>query len=139
MAGAIYLAFFTVIFYGGGMKECKPVKTWQKTRTQNLIRHKSGRYYARAYTGGKEVWKSLRTSHLSVAQAKLAEFLKEHRKRVSNRNGEVSAKMTFGEAAAIHLRNLDDNLSIKPRTRDYWREVLAALFKSWPGLNETQF
>jgi hypothetical protein len=25
--------------------------------------------------------------------------------------------MTFGAAAATHLRNLDDNLSIKPRTR----------------------
>jgi hypothetical protein len=60
-------------------------------------------------------------------------FLKERRK---NANGEVSAKMTFGEAAAIHLRNLDDNLNIKPRTRDYWREVLAALVKSWRGLNE---
>jgi len=116
----------------------KPTKTWKRTRTQNLIRHKSGSYYARAFAGGKEVWKSLRTSHLSVAQAKLAEFLKEHRKRTSNGNGEVSAKMTFGEAATTHLRNLDDNLSIKPRTRDYWREVLLALGKSWPGLNETE-
>src|SRR5438132_8960602 len=120
------------------MKLQKPTKTWKRTRTQNLIRHKSGSYYARAFAGGKEVWKSLRTSHLSVARAKLAEFLKEHRKHVSNRNGEVSAKMTFGEAAAIHLRNLDDNLSIKPRTRDYWREVLAAFFKIWPGLSETE-
>src|SRR5207248_1296129 len=122
----------------GLVKRCIPTKTWKRTRTQNLIRHKSGSYYARAFAGGKEVWKSLNTSHLSVAQAKLAEFLKEHRKRVSNTNGEVSAKMTFGEAAAIHLRNLDDNLSIKPRTRDYWREVLAAVVKSWPGLNETE-
>ena len=46
--------------------------------------------------------------------------------------------MTFGEVATIHLRNLEDNLSLKPRTRDYWRECLAALEKSWPGLNETQ-
>ena len=120
------------------VKVQKPTKTWKRTRTQNLIRHKSGSYYARAFAGGKEVWKSLRTSHLSVAQAKLAEFLKEHRKRTSHGNGEVSAKMTFGEAAAIHLRNLDDNLSIKPRTRDYWREVLAALVKSWPGLDERE-
>jgi integrase len=123
------------------MKQRKPTKTWERTRHQNLIRHKSGRYYARAFAGGKEVWKSLKTSHCSVAQAKLAEFLKEHRERVSNGNGEVSAKMTFGEAAAIHLRNLDDNLRIKrikPRTRDYWHECLAALQKSWPGLNETE-
>ena len=120
------------------MKEHKPTKRWERTRLQNLIRHKSGTYYARAFAGGKEVWKSLKTSHFSVAQAKVAEFLKQHRQRVGNGNGEVSAKMTFGEAAACHLRNLDDNLSIKPRTRDYWREVLAALIKSWPGLNETE-
>jgi integrase len=120
------------------VKQRKPTKTWERTRLQNLIRHKSGRYYARAFAGGKEVWKSLKTSHFSIAQAKLTEFLKEHRERVSNGNGEVSAKMTFGEAAAIHLRNLNDNLQIKPRTRDYWRECLAALQKSWPGLNETE-
>src|SRR5213596_3361170 len=120
------------------MKQHRSTKTWERTRIQNLLRHKSGRYYARAFAGGKEVWKSLKTSHFSVAQAKLAEFLKEHRKRVSNGNGEVSAKMTFGEAAAIHLRNLDDNLSIKPRTRDYWRECLLALQKNWAVLNETE-
>jgi integrase len=120
------------------VKHEKTTKTWQKTPVQYLVRHKSGRYYARVFAGGKEVWKSLKTSHFSVAQAKLAEFLKEHRERVSNGNGEVSAKMTFGEAAAIHQRNLDDNLQIKPRTRDYWRECLAALQKSWPGLTETE-
>src|SRR5437867_7322480 len=120
------------------MKLRKSTKTWQKTRKPNLLRHKSGSYYARAFAGGKEVWKSLKTSQFSVAAAKLAEFLKDHRQRRSNGNGEVSAKMTFGEAAAIHLSNLDDNLNIKPRTRDYWREVLAALVKSWPGLNEAE-
>jgi integrase len=122
----------------GLVKQRKPAKTWKSTRLQNLIRHKSGSYYARAFAGGKEVWKSLKTSHFSVAEAKLAEFLKEHRKCISNGNGEVSAKITFGEAAAVHLRNLEDDLSIKPRTRDYWREVLLALGKSWPGLNETE-
>jgi hypothetical protein len=120
------------------VNQWKRAKTWERTWLQNLVRHKSGRYYARAFAGGKEVWKSLKTSHFSVAEARLAEFLKEHRKRVSNGNGEVSAKMTFGEAAAIHLRNLDDNVRIKPRTRHYWLQRLAALIKSWPGLNETE-
>jgi hypothetical protein len=120
------------------VNQWKRAKTWERTWLQNLVRHKSGRYYARAFAGGKEVWKSLKTSHFSVAEARLAEFLKEHRKRVSNGNGEVSAKMTFGEAAPIHLRNLDDNVRIKPRTRHYWLQRLAALIKSWPGLNETE-
>jgi integrase len=120
------------------VKECRPTKRWERTRLQNLIRHKSGTYYARAFAGGKEVWKSLKTPHFSVAQARLAEFLKEHRQRVSNSNGEVSAKMTFAQAAATHLRNLDDNLSIKPNTRRYWRQRLAALVKSWPRLKDTE-
>jgi integrase len=120
------------------MKRQKTTKTWEKTRLQYLVRHKSGAYYARVYAGGKEVWKSLGTSHFSVAQAKLAEFLKEHRERIGHSNGEVSAKMTFGEAADIHLRNLDDNPRIKPRTRHYWRQRLDALLKSWPGLNEAE-
>src|SRR5215467_12649593 len=120
------------------MKQRKPTKTWARTGHRNLIRHKSGRYYARAFAGGKEVWKSLKTSHFSVAKARLAEFLREHRERASNGNGGVSAKMTFGEAAAMHLRNLDGNLRIKPSTRDYWRRRLLALIKSWPRLNETE-
>jgi integrase len=120
------------------VKPQKTAKTWKPTRHQNLLRHKSGRYYARAYASGKEIWQSLKTSHLSVAQARLAEFLKDHRQRRGNGNGEVSAKMTFGEAAAIHVQNLDDNPRIKPRTRDYWRQRLTALLKSWPGLSEAE-
>jgi integrase len=48
-------------------------KVRNKTGKDNLVRHKSGRYYARVFGKGKEVWKSLRTSHYSVAQARLAE------------------------------------------------------------------
>src|SRR5437762_12975172 len=123
------------------VKQCKPTKTWEKTRLQNLVRHKSGSYYARAFAGGKEVWKSLKTSHFSVAQARLAEFLKEHRQRAGNGgNGGsgISAKMTFGEAAMSHLRDLDNNVEIKPRTRAYYRERLRALEKSWPLLSTTE-
>jgi integrase len=120
------------------VKECKPTKTWERTRLQNLVRHKSGRYYARAFAGGKEVWKSLKTSHYSVAEAKLAEFLKEHRERVNNGNGEVSAKMTFGEALKIHQQNLADDVTIKPATRHYWNQIFVALLKSWPGLADRE-
>src|SRR5215831_11534071 len=106
-----------------GFSFTKKPKVWAKTKQKNLVRSvKTGRYYARVFAGGKEVWKSFKTSHYSVAQARLAAFLNEHRERVGNGNGSgsgISAKMTFGEAAAIHLRNLDDNPRIKPNTRDY--------------------
>jgi hypothetical protein len=42
-----------------------------------------------------------RASHLSVAEAKLAEFLRKHRQRRGNGNGEVSPKMTFGPSRKI--------------------------------------
>ncbi len=35
-----------------------PNKTWEKTKVQNLVRHKSGRYYARTFGNNKEIWKS---------------------------------------------------------------------------------
>src|SRR5437667_10987140 len=120
------------------MKPRKSTKTWQKTRKPNLLRHKSGSYYARAFAGGKEVWKSLKTSHYSVAQAKLAEFMKEHRERVSNGNGEVSGKMTFGEALKIHQQNQADDVTIKPTTRHYWNQIFVALLKGWPGLTDRE-
>jgi len=120
------------------MKPHKSTKTWQKARKPNLLRHKSGRYYARAFAAGKEVWKSLKTSHYSIAEAKLAEFLKEHRERVSNGHGEVSAKMTFGEALKIHQQNQADDMTIKPPTRHCWNEIFVALLKSWPGLADRE-
>src|SRR5689334_4189145 len=120
------------------MKAAKSTKTWQKTRKPNLLRHKSGRYYARAFAGGKEVWKSLKTSHYGVAEAKLGEFLKEYRERVGNANGEVSGKMTFGKALAIHQQNQTDDVTIKPTTRHYWNQIFTALLKSWPGLADRE-
>jgi integrase len=120
------------------MKLRKSTKTWQRTRKPNLLRHKSGRYYARAFADGKEVWQSLKTSHFSVAEARLAEFLKEHRERRSNGNGEVSAKMTFCEALKIHQQNQADDVTIKPTTRHYWKQIFVALLKSWPGLADRE-
>jgi hypothetical protein len=69
-----------------------------------------------------------------MAEAKLAEFLREHRERVGNGNGEVSAEMTFGEALKIHQQNQADDVTIKPTTRHYWNQIFTALLKSWPGL-----
>ncbi len=105
---------------------------------QNLVRHKSGRYYARTFANNKEIWKSLRTDHFSVAKARLAEFLREHRKKQAAVANHSSAKMTFAEALAIHLQNLDDNGAIKATTRYYWKQVFMSLLKSWPGLAERE-
>jgi integrase len=119
------------------VKQRKPIRTWQRTRHRNLLRHKSGNYYARAFAGGKEVWKSLKTSHFSVAQAKLAHFLKERREQ-SARLQPGDARLTFGAAIQQHLANLEDRPNIKPSTVRYWKQIYRALLKSWPGLESKE-
>ena len=46
--------------------------------------------------------------------------------------------MTFAEALAIHLQNQADDVTIKPTTRHYWKQVFTSLLKSWPGLAERE-
>ena len=114
------------------------MKTWEMTRVQNLVRHKSGRYYARTFNNNKEIWKTLRTSHFSVAKARLAEFLREQQEKQIDGLTDLSAKTTFGEALKIHKQNQTDDVTIKAITRRYWNQVFAALLKSWPGLAERE-
>jgi integrase len=114
------------------------MKNWNKTRVQNLVRHSSGRYYARAFSGGKEIWKSLKTSHLSVAKARLAEFMKTSRENQSNIKADASAKMTFGQALEVVRKKKAEDVSLKSTTKHYWNQVFNAVTKSWPGLSERE-
>jgi hypothetical protein len=84
------------------------------------LRNKSARYYARTFANNKEIWKSLRTSHLSVAKERLADFQREQCEKQEITADASSAKMTFGAALNTHLQRLDHNLTIKPTTRRYW-------------------
>ena len=128
-----------MLFYGVAVNTDTAPKYWEKTRRNNMVRHKiSGRYYARLFLNGKEIWKSLKTQHLSVAQAKLAEIQKEHRKRRGQEVDPANAKMTFGQAAVLYTRRVEENPSLKRRTRKYHAETLAALLKSWPELAKTE-
>ena len=131
--------FFTVGIHGVGVKgEEAAVKTWEKTRVQNLMRHKSGRYYARLYLGGKEVWKPLETAHFSVAEARMAAARKEIREQRGRNVDTASAKMTFGDAAKLHLQHVDADSRLKRRTRAYCHEVDVSLRKTWPDLAITE-
>jgi integrase len=123
--------------------QTEPVKRWNKTRLQNLVRHKSGVYYGRAFSGKKEIWKSLKTQHFSVAEAKLAEFLKQHRQQRSNGAAAVElskrGRLTFGDALAAHMEKITGDVEAKrtkASTEHYWKQVFAALLKSWPDLAE---
>ena len=118
-------------------KEQRTSKTWQKTRVQNLVRHKSGRYYARLFEGGGEKWKSLKTDHFGVAQAKLAEILKEHKKRKAVTKAATTGKMTAGAALNLHLQRLEHESAagvLKASSLRYWMQTADYLKKTWPEL-----
>ncbi len=109
-------------------------KMWQKASRAGLVRYvPNGNYYARFKSGGKLVWKSLKTDVLSVAALRLGDLRKQEATRAAKLDGARTGRLTLAEAAAIHLERLDSQPDIKPRTKAYYREVLKRLVKDWPG------
>jgi hypothetical protein len=84
------------------MEEGETAKRWERTRLQNLVRNaQSGIYYARAFSNGKEIWKSLKTADFSIAETKLAKLLEDQRKVRSLDPERTSAKMSFAQAGLL--------------------------------------
>ena len=116
------------------MNEKSTPKYWKKTRVNNLVRHANGRYYARLYRNGKEIWKSLRTAHSGIAEVRLGELQKEQRQNRDRETDRGDAKMIFATAAAIHMQRVQTSVAIKRGTKKYQAEIKAAVLKSWPEL-----
>jgi hypothetical protein len=113
-------------------------KIWQKTPYANLVRYvPSGSYYARIRVKGKLIRKRLKTDVLSVAKLRLADFEKQERQRAETADTVAQGKMTVGDAVKIHLQRVSGDASLKPRTKEYHGQRVAALFKSWPDLTRT--
>jgi integrase len=43
--------------------------------------------------------------------------------------------LTFGDAADAHLANIQARVDLKPATKHYWSQIIAALLASWPELS----
>jgi integrase len=106
----------------------------------NLLRYRpSGKYYARLRVRGKLIVRSLKTNRITVARLRLVDTEKAERQRAEHLASDAAAngKLTFGDALAIYCRRLEGDLSLKVRTKVYYRERIAALKKSWPVLEKT--
>jgi integrase len=114
------------------------MQTWAKTKIQCLVRHSSGVYYARARVGGKLVWKTLETDLFTVAKVRLPETLELMRKASVARASFHKGYSTFKAAADAYLADYSHRVDLKPRSKRYQVEVVAALLKSWPGLGEAK-
>ena len=110
-------------------------KDWQKTQYSNLIRYiPSGTYYARLRVKGKLIRRSLKTDVLSVAKLRLSDFEKQERQGAENRDSVSAGRLNLADAIAIHKKRIAGDASLKPSTKVYHDERIAALLKSWPGL-----
>jgi integrase len=111
---------------------------WQKTRVPNLVRYgPSGTYFARVRVRGKLKRQTLKTDVFSVAQLRLADFVKDLRQQAESQNASARGKMTFGDALAIYEKELDGSQHLKYTAKLYRTKTIKALLKSWPDLKST--
>jgi integrase len=114
------------------------MQNWGKTKVQCLVRNiHSGIYYARARINGKLVWKTIGTDSLTVAKARLPKVLAQLGRGGAKPIGKLTstAMVTFGDAARAHLANIETRVDLKPGTKHYWRQIVAALMGSWTDLS----
>lgn len=115
-----------------------PKDLWLKTPFANLVRYKSSDiYFARLRLKGKLIRRSLKTAQLSVAKLRLADLEKEERQRAEHQTAVMDGVMEFGDALALYRQRLAGDASLKPRSKTYREERIAALLKSWRGLERT--
>ena len=72
---------------------------------------------------------------VSVAKLRLAGLEKQERQKADNQTAVANGKMTFKDASAIFKGRLEGDTNLKPRSKDYRKERITALLKSWPGLD----
>ena len=111
---------------------------WEKTTVQNLMRYRrSGTYFARFKVGGRLIRQSLDTTVFSVAKQRLPDKMRQFQGRHESTRALASGKMTVGDAAQAFLSKIEANVSLKPRTKAYYRMILDSVERSWPTLSES--
>ena len=113
-----------------------PAGFWIPTRVQFLYRHRNGRYYVRTFGGGKEKWKSLRTTRLSVARNRMKEHLDAaERQRTMGVGTGGGGTPGFGAAIEIYRRRLHSS-DLRPNTKAYREAGLKLLLRSWKKIED---
>jgi integrase len=131
-----WIRVFDTVCMNSRKTALKPV--WQKTPYANLIRYNpSGTYFARLRVRGKLIRRSLKTTKITVAKLRLADFEKEERQKAESHEAMTGGTMSFGDAVKIYRERLTGDGSLKPRSKSYREERLAALQKSWTNLERT--
>ena len=91
----------------------------------------NGNYYGRIRVNGKLIRVSLKTSVWTTAKLKLAELMKQGRE---NRDKAVAPK--FSEAVELFKKELENDSTMKPRSKGYRLDCITKLQRTWPELWE---
>ncbi len=112
---------------------------WERTNVTNLLRNRqSGTYYARVKVGGKQKWRTLRTSVFSVAKLRLGDVEKEVRAHGLTATGETrtagSDEMAVGHFIGIFRERTKQDAALAPATRERRSTAIKAVVTTWPDL-----
>ena len=108
---------------------------WERTQVQALLRDgSSGSYYGRWKLGGKQKWKSLKTSVFSVAKLRLVdEAATVERLRGAGR-AVTDGAPTVGELIDLYKEQTVLRTDIKSSSKASRMTALGKITKTWPGL-----
>ena len=118
----------------------QPDKTWTKTSVQNLVKHRSGGYYARLFLGGKERWRSLKTRGLEVARVRLREEQRQAAQLPHAAKPTKAGRMTMAMAietlandvaARVPMRRRGRKSEITGSSAKYRMDTIVLLRRTW--------
>lgn len=109
-------------------------RRWTKTRFSNLIRYRSGTFYAYAKVGGKKIQRSLKTKSLTIAKIRLDALLAQERGVV------VSVRLDPGKTTMQNVINawltqVRNDPELKPTSKLYKQDLVKAIRRTWIELD----
>jgi integrase len=99
-------------------------------KVPGLLQYAStGTYFARTKVKGKLFRQSLETDVFTTAKLRLPDKIKEFRRPAAEAG-------TFKDARLLYLADLENDHTLAPESKRYRETRIAALLKSWPGLDD---
>jgi integrase len=112
------------------------LKTWERTKTPGLLRHKGGRYYGRFSIGGKTKFVPLNCTLMEIARVRFAEEkAKIERVRRAARANEQGVA-TLGQLLEIYRGRITNKTGIAESTRKRNLENVGFIQRTWPGIEK---
>jgi integrase len=112
---------------------------WKATRKQFLYKEGiSGRYYSRLYRDGKSSFQSLGTTVFSVAEARLAEKIKDLKSEKKTTKNLDLGKATVADIALVFMESESRRPDLKSSTIHYRQQCIDAILSVWPELKTLQ-